>query len=166
MTHLRAAPSQHDFSLHGAASRMGVRGCAISSTGKREQVMSWQGLHNHAERLLGTASRACAAVDHPPNALASRNVLVVVASISALLMTCYPPDLVRCCCEQEPNPNGINNEYERAVPMLRLVLAVPPTCQNPTSLPARAPRPTTSAPLCTSAGAFASIVGRQYAVQQ
>lgn len=121
--------------------------------------------YNHAEGLLGTATRACAAVDHPPNALASLNVLVV-ASISALLMTFYLPDLVRCCCEQEPNQRGITNQYERSVPMLRLVLVVPPTCQNPTSLPARAPQPTASAPLCTSAGAFASIVGRQYAVQQ
>lgn len=85
MTHL---PSQHDFSLHGAAARMGDHGRANSSTGKREQVMSWHGLHNHAEGLFGTASRACAALDHPPNALASHDVLVV-ASISALLMTFY-----------------------------------------------------------------------------
>lgn len=45
MTHLRAEPSPHDFSLHGAAARMGDHGNANSSTGKREQVMSWHGLH-------------------------------------------------------------------------------------------------------------------------
>lgn len=51
------------------------QGSANSSTGKREQVMSWHGLHNHAEKDHRD-SRACAAVDYPPNALAtSHNVL-------------------------------------------------------------------------------------------